>query len=103
MRNLDHFEICRMDKTAKHKQSMRFLECVDDNVLLKAMEETMRRGSMQDLILTNKRAGRNVKPKCSLGCSDHEIVEFNILRMQGQHATSSAAGSSSALLWGSVS
>lgn len=79
MRNLDHLEICRMDKTAKHKQPRKFLECVDDNLLLKEMEETMKRGSMQDLILT-KRTGRNAKPKGSLSCNDHEMVEFNILR-----------------------
>ncbi|GAB0184043.1 hypothetical protein GRJ2_000869600 [Grus japonensis] len=35
----------------------------------------MRRGAMLDLILTNKE-----KLKGSLGCSDHEMVEFKILR-----------------------
>ncbi|PKU30953.1 rna-directed dna polymerase from mobile element jockey-like [Limosa lapponica baueri] len=40
----------------------------------KVIEEAMRRGAMLDLILTN------VKVKGSLGCSDHEMVEFKILR-----------------------
>ncbi|GAB0188159.1 nucleoside diphosphate kinase 6 [Grus japonensis] len=34
---------------------------------------------MLDLVLTNKVVG-NVKLKGSLGCSDHEMVEFKILR-----------------------
>lgn len=34
---------------------------------------------MLDLVLTNKeRLEVNVKLKSSLGCSDHETVEFNI-------------------------
>ena len=36
---------------------------------------------MLDLVLTNKkRLVGNVKLKGSLGCSDHEMVEFKILR-----------------------
>jgi len=36
---------------------------------------------MLDLVLTNKEGPvGNVKVKGSLGCSDHEIVEFKILR-----------------------
>ncbi|GAB0185586.1 nucleoside diphosphate kinase 6 [Grus japonensis] len=41
----------------------------------------MRRGAMVDLVLTNKEGlVENVKLKGSLGCSDHEIVKFNIHR-----------------------
>ncbi|GAB0199980.1 mitochondrial enolase superfamily member 1 [Grus japonensis] len=41
----------------------------------------MRRGAMLDLILTNKEGlAGDVKLKGSLGCSDHEMVEFRILR-----------------------
>ncbi|GAB0176047.1 nucleoside diphosphate kinase 6 [Grus japonensis] len=41
----------------------------------------MRRGAMLDLVLTNKEGlVGNVKLKGSLGCSDHEMVEFKILR-----------------------
>lgn len=36
--------------------------------------------SVLDLVLTNKEVlVRNVKLKDSLGCSDHEMLEFNIL------------------------
>ncbi|KAM6092638.1 uncharacterized protein LJ206_005604 [Theristicus caerulescens] len=69
------------DNTEGHKQSGRFLECIDGNFLLQLIEEPMRRGAMLDLVLTNKeRLVGNVKFKGSLGCSDHEIVEFKILR-----------------------
>ncbi|KAJ7409794.1 hypothetical protein BTVI_55579 [Pitangus sulphuratus] len=41
----------------------------------------MRRGAIMDLVLTNKQGlVGNVKLKDSLGCSDHEMVEFKILR-----------------------
>lgn len=43
------------------------------------IEEPTRRSAMLDLVLTNKeRLEVNVKLKSSLGCSDHETVEFNI-------------------------
>ncbi|GAB0203802.1 hypothetical protein GRJ2_002845800 [Grus japonensis] len=41
----------------------------------------MRRGAMLDLVLTNKEGlVGDVKLKGSLGCNDHEMVEFKILR-----------------------
>ena len=41
----------------------------------------MRRGAMLDLVLTKKEGlVGNVKLKGSLGCSDHEMVGFRILR-----------------------
>jgi len=63
-------------------QSRRFLECVGDKFLLQVIEEPMRRGAMLDLVLTNKEGlVGNGKLEGSLGCSDHEIVEFKILRV----------------------
>ncbi|GAB0208721.1 hypothetical protein GRJ2_003337800 [Grus japonensis] len=45
------------------------------------IEEPTRRGAMLDLVLTNKEGlVGDVKLKGSLGCSDHEMVEFRILR-----------------------
>ncbi|PKU39952.1 hypothetical protein llap_9748 [Limosa lapponica baueri] len=42
----------------------------------------MRRGVMLDLVLTKKEGlVGNVKLKGTLGCSYHEMVEFNILRV----------------------
>ncbi|KAK4829766.1 hypothetical protein QYF61_006490 [Mycteria americana] len=66
---------------AQHKQSGRFLECIDDKFLLQVIEEPKRRGAMLDLVLTNKEGlVGNMKLKGSLGCSDHETAVFKILR-----------------------
>jgi len=79
--DFNHPDICWKDNTAGHKQSRRFLECIDSNFLLQVIEEPTRRGAMPDLVLTNKEElVGNVKLKSSLGCSDHEMVEFRILR-----------------------
>ncbi|GAB0187546.1 hypothetical protein GRJ2_001219900 [Grus japonensis] len=81
MGDFSHPNICWRDNTAEHKQSRRFLECADDNFLLQVTEEPMRRGAMLDLVLTNKEGLMgNVKLKGSVGCSDHETMEFKILR-----------------------
>lgn len=43
----------------------------------------MRKGAMLDLILTNKeKLLENMKVKGNLSCSDHELVEFKILRAE---------------------
>ncbi|PKU40028.1 rna-directed dna polymerase from mobile element jockey-like [Limosa lapponica baueri] len=45
------------------------------------VEEPMRKGAVLDLVLTNKEGlVGNVKLKRSLGYSDHEMIEFKILR-----------------------
>jgi len=85
MGDFSHPDIWWRDNTAGHKQSWRFLEYVDDNFLLQVIEELMRTGAVLDLVLTNKEGlVRNVKLKGSLGCSDHEMVEFKILRAAGR-------------------
>ncbi|GAB0183953.1 mitochondrial enolase superfamily member 1 [Grus japonensis] len=81
MGDFNHPDICWKDNAAERKRSRKFLECVDDNFLLQVIEEPMRRGAMLDLILTNKEGlVGDVKLKGSLGCSDHKMVEFRILR-----------------------
>ena len=81
MGDFNHPNICWKDNAAERKQSMKFLECVNNNFLLQVIEEPMRRGAMPDLILTNKEGlVGDVKLKGSLGCIDHEMVEFRILR-----------------------
>ncbi|GAB0210120.1 mitochondrial enolase superfamily member 1 [Grus japonensis] len=81
MGDFNHPDICWRDNAAERKQSRKFLECVDDNFLLQVTEEPMRRGAMLDLVLTNKEGlVGDVKLKGSLGCSDHKMVEFRILR-----------------------
>ncbi|GAB0182893.1 hypothetical protein GRJ2_000754600 [Grus japonensis] len=79
--DFSHPDTCWRDNTAGHKQSRRFLECIDDNFLLQVIEEPTRRGAMLDLVPTNKEGLEgDVKLKGSLGCSDQEMVEFKILR-----------------------
>ncbi|GAB0205806.1 hypothetical protein GRJ2_003046200 [Grus japonensis] len=81
MGDFNHPDICWRDNAAERKQSRKFLECVDDNFLLQVTEKPTRRGAMLDLILTNKEGlVGDVKLKGSLGCSDHKMVEFRILR-----------------------
>ncbi|GAB0208476.1 hypothetical protein GRJ2_003313300 [Grus japonensis] len=78
MGDFNHPDICWRGNTAGHKQSRKFLECIDDNFLLQVTEEPTRRGAMLDLVLTNKEGlVGDVKLKGSLGCRDHE---FKILR-----------------------
>jgi len=73
--------ICRRDKTAEHKQSRRFLDCVDDNLLLQETELRTRRGATLNLVLTNKEElVGNVKLKDSTSFSDHTMVQFKIFR-----------------------
>ncbi|KAJ7396062.1 hypothetical protein BTVI_148843 [Pitangus sulphuratus] len=80
MDDFNHPKICWRDNTTGHRQSKRFLECVDDNFFLQVIEEPMRRGAMLDLILTNKEGlVGNMKLLSSLGCSDHEVLKFKIL------------------------
>ncbi|KAJ7420262.1 hypothetical protein BTVI_22172 [Pitangus sulphuratus] len=46
----------------------------------KVIEKPARRGATLDFVLSNKEGlVENVKLKVSLGCSDHEMVEFEIL------------------------
>ncbi|GAB0202771.1 hypothetical protein GRJ2_002742700 [Grus japonensis] len=72
MGDFKHPNICWRDNAAEHKESRKFLECVDDNFLLQVIEEPMRRGAMLDLVPTNKEGlVGDVKLKGSLGCSDH--------------------------------
>ncbi|KAK4826285.1 hypothetical protein QYF61_007132 [Mycteria americana] len=79
MGDFKHPDICWRNYTAEHKESRRFLECTD-NFFLQVIEEPIRRGILLDLILTkNEGLIENVKVKGSLGCSDHEMVEFRIL------------------------
>ncbi|PKU35594.1 glycerol kinase [Limosa lapponica baueri] len=68
--------ICWRDNTY-----WRFLKRIDDNFLTQVMEKPVMRGTLLDLILTNKEGfPGDVKTKGNLGCSDHEMVEFRILR-----------------------
>ncbi|GAB0177486.1 hypothetical protein GRJ2_000213900 [Grus japonensis] len=80
MGDFNHPDICWKDNTARHTQSRRFLQSIDDNFLTQVVEKPMRRGVLLDLVLKNKEGlVEDVKVGGSLGCSDHEMVEFRIL------------------------
>ncbi|PKU48058.1 dtw domain-containing protein 2 [Limosa lapponica baueri] len=83
MEDLNHLDTCWTDNTAGHKQSRRFLQCINDNFLLQVTEEPTRSHAMLDLVLTNKEGlVGNVELKGSLGCSDHKMMKFKILRAE---------------------
>jgi len=80
MGDFNHPDISWEDHTARHSQSRRFLQSIDDNFLMRVVQEPTRKGSLLDLVLTNKEGlVENVKAGGRLGCSDHEMMEFRIL------------------------
>ncbi|PKU40284.1 glycerol kinase [Limosa lapponica baueri] len=80
MGDFNHPDICWEGYTARHVQSRKFLQCLDDNFLTYGVEESTRRGVLLDLILKNKEGlVEDIKVGGSLGCSDHEKIEFRIV------------------------
>ncbi|GAB0183494.1 hypothetical protein GRJ2_000814700 [Grus japonensis] len=80
MGDFNHPGICWKSNAARHAQSRRFVQSTDDNFLAQVVEEPTRRGVLLDLVLTNKEGlDGDVKLGGSLGCSDHEMMEFRIL------------------------
>jgi len=81
MGDFNHPDIRWGDHTARLAQSRRFLQNIDDNFWTQVVEESKRKGALLDLVLTNKEGlVEDVKVGGRLGCSDHELVEFRILR-----------------------
>jgi len=79
--DFNHPDISWEDHTARQAQSWRFLQSIDDGFPMQVVEEPTRRGALLDLVLTNKEElVEDVKVGGRLGCSDHEMVEFRILR-----------------------
>jgi len=80
MGNFHHPDISWEDHTTRYMQSRRFLQNIDDNFLMKMVEEPMRRSMLLDLVLTNEEGLiEDVKVRGSRSCSDCEMVEFRIL------------------------
>uniref|UniRef100_K7EXP3 Endonuclease/exonuclease/phosphatase domain-containing protein n=1 Tax=Pelodiscus sinensis TaxID=13735 RepID=K7EXP3_PELSI len=74
-------DICWENNTAGHRLSNKFLDCIGDNFLFQKVEKATRRKAVLDLILTNREElVENLKVEGSLGESDHEIIEFTILK-----------------------
>lgn len=53
--DFNHLNICWRDNTTGHKQSRRLLQSIHGEFLSQVIEEPSRRGSLLDLILTNKK------------------------------------------------
>jgi len=49
--DFNHSDICWKDHTARHTQSRRFLQSIDDKSLMQVVEEPRRRGVLLDLVL----------------------------------------------------
>lgn len=77
MGDFSYPDICWESNSARHMQSKWFLQCIEDNFLMQVVEEPMRQGGLLDVFLTNRHGFvRDVKVGGSLGCRDHEMVEF---------------------------
>ena len=60
--------------------SNKFLECIEDCFLIQMLDVPIRNEALLDLLLTNQENLLcNISVSDSLGCSDHNIVEFGIL------------------------
>ncbi|XP_032060951.1 olfactory receptor 14A16-like [Aythya fuligula] len=80
MGDFNHPGICWEDHTARHEQSRRFLQCIDDNFMTQVVEKPTRRCVLLDLVVTNeKELVEDVRVGGSPGCSDHNVVELRIL------------------------
>ncbi|XP_068531176.1 uncharacterized protein [Anas acuta] len=92
MGNFSYPDICWVSDSARHKQSKGFLQSVEDNFLMQVVEEPTRQRVLLDLVLSNRDGlVSDVKVGGSLGCSDHEMVEFQIELGKGSKAKSRIA------------
>lgn len=58
-------------------------ESVEDSLVLQLTDGLTRQEALLDLVLTNEDSIRDTKIGGSLGCSDHALVEFVILKNAG--------------------
>jgi len=80
MGDFSHPSICWWYNIAGHKQSRRFLDHAHDEFLLQVTEKPLRRGAVLALVLSSREGlVENVELKGSFGCSDCEMVEFEVL------------------------
>lgn len=69
------------DNMVNCKASRRLLESTDDNLLVQVLDRLIRGEVLLDLVLTNaEEIIKDIKIGCSLGCSEHALVEFVISR-----------------------
>ena len=84
MGDFNHPDICCDSGMVGGRKSRRFLESVEDNFLVQVIDGLTQGEALLDLMLTNEEESiRDVKIGGSLGCSDHALVEFVILKNAG--------------------
>jgi len=63
--------------TAERKQSKKFLECMEDNLLTQLVREPTREGALLDLLFMNREGlVGDVMVGGHLGHSDHKMIDF---------------------------
>ena len=73
-------DICWKDNTGNHR-SWGSVDCIDENFLTQVMDDLMRGGTLLDRITRKKvEVVEEEKVGGNLGCCDHEMVEFVILK-----------------------
>ncbi|KAK4827189.1 hypothetical protein QYF61_015151 [Mycteria americana] len=83
--DVSHPDICGKSSTASSRQSRKLLQCIEDNFLTQVIDTCTRGDAILDLMVTNaSELISDVKIGGSLGCSDHALVEFTVLRDMGQ-------------------
>ena len=83
--DFNHPDICWKSSMASCRQSRRLQECIEDNFLGQVIDSPTRGDAILDLMVTNaSELIDDVKTGGSLGCSDHALVEFAVLRDMGQ-------------------
>lgn len=81
LEDFNHPDICWKYSTESCRQPSRLLERVKDCFLIQLIDRLTRREVLLDLLLTNMEyLIRYVKIGGSLGCSDHDLVEFTVLK-----------------------
>ncbi|KAK4830768.1 hypothetical protein QYF61_013257 [Mycteria americana] len=85
LEDFNHPDICWKSSMASCRQSRRLLECTEDNFLSQVIDSPTSGDAILELMVTNTSGLiSDVKIRGSLGCSDHALVEFVVLRDMGQ-------------------
>ncbi|GAB0204009.1 mitochondrial enolase superfamily member 1 [Grus japonensis] len=83
--DFNHPDICWKSSMATYRQSRRLLECIEDNFLSQVIDSPTRGDVILGLMVINgSELISDIKTGGSLGCSDHALVEFAVLRDMSQ-------------------
>ncbi|GAB0190824.1 ras GTPase-activating protein 1-like [Grus japonensis] len=83
--DFNHPDICWKSSTVSCRQSRKLLEYIEDNFLSQVTDSPIRGYVILDLMVTNaSELMKDIKIGGSLGCSDHALVEFTVLREMDQ-------------------